>query len=229
MNAHEPQPGRRVLLVGATGLVGREALRQLLADDTVSQVRALVRRPISPQALLGLTTSPAGLARLEVCVADFERLTQHPEWFVVDTVCCALGTTIAVAGSQAAFRRVDFDYPLQIAQLARAQGAQQFLLVSALGASARSRVFYSRVKGELEEALQQLSYPHVSVARPSLLVGERGEFRLGEWLGLKFGWLMPATYRPVQAAQVAAGLLASARANVPGWHVLTNRQLRAMR
>jgi uncharacterized protein YbjT (DUF2867 family) len=229
MNDRAFAPGRRVLLVGATGLVGQAALRQLLNDDTVSAVRALVRRPLSPAALTDVAAPNAGLAKLEVCVADFERLSQHPSWFEVDTVCCALGTTIKVAGSQAAFRRVDFDYPLEVARLARAQGARQFLLVSALGADARSRVFYSRVKGELEEAVRQLGFPHVSVARPSVLMGHRAEVRPGEWLALKFGWLFPAAYRPVPAERVAAGLLASARADQPGWHVLDNAWLRGMR
>ena len=98
-----------------------------------------------------------------------------------------------------------------------------------MGADADSRVFYNRVKGELEEALSELDYESVCVAQPSLLAGERGEFRLAERLGLALGFLMPERFKPVQAAQVAAGLLAVARDERPGWHVLSNTLLRGMR
>ena len=164
-----------------------------------------------------------------MCEIDFERLDRHTELFEVDWVCCAMGTTLRKAGSRAAFRQVDFDYPFQMAQLARAHGARQLLLVSAMGADADSRVFYNRVKGELEEALSELDYESVCVAQPSLLAGERGEFRLAERLGLALGFLMPERFKPVQAAQVAAGLLAVARDERPGWHVLSNTLLRGMR
>lgn len=219
-----------VLLAGATGLVGQQALQQMLADDQVGEVRALVRRDLTPAQLLGPRLSGLqGLDKLHICKANFDRLETHAGWFDVDWVFCALGTTIKTAGSQAAFRQVDFDYPLQIAQLAKAQGAQRFLLVSALGANARSKVFYSRVKGELEEAIRAIGFDHVSVARPSFLAGERLEHRLGEGIALKLGFLMPALYKPVRVEQVAKGLLTSARRGQPGWHVLDNIALRGMR
>lgn len=225
-----PSTGVSVLLAGASGLVGRQALLQLLADPMVAEVRALVRRALTPADLLGANHAAApGHDKLRICHANFERLEAHADWFDVDWVFCALGTTIRQAGSQPAFRLVDFDYPLQIAQLAKAQGATRFMLVSALGASARSRVFYSRTKGELEEAIKAIGFEHVSVARPSFLAGDRAEHRLGEGMALKLGFLMPARYKPVRDAQVAAGLLASARAGRPGWHVLDNIALRRMR
>lgn len=217
----------RVLLAGATGLVGAQALRQLLADPAVGEVRALVRRAVTPAQLLGDGHErQPGLDKLRICQANFDRIEAHADWFAVDWVFCGLGTTIKQAGSQAAFRQVDFDYPLQIAQLAKAQGARRFMLVSALGANARSKVFYSRVKGELEEAIKGLAFEHTSVAQPSFLVGERSQPRLGEGLALKLGFLMPPRYKPVAAAQVAGGLLASSRKGVPGWHVLSNVALR---
>jgi uncharacterized protein YbjT (DUF2867 family) len=219
-----------VLLAGATGLVGKQALLQLLADPDVGEVRVLVRREMGAAALLGHPAAPQiDVSKLRICVVDFERLESHAELFKVDGVFCALGTTIKQAGSQPAFRQVDFAYPLQIAQLAKAQGARQFLLVSALGANARSRVFYSRVKGELEEAIRAIGFEHVSVAQPSLLAGDRAQVRLGERLALALGFLMPSAYKPVQAAQVAAGLWRSAKAGQPGWHVLSNTALRRMR
>lgn len=219
----------RVLLAGATGLVGQQALRQLLARADVAEVRALVRRDMTPAQLLHADPNQVeGASKLRICAADFNRLEAHVHWFDVDWVFCALGTTIRQAGSQAAFRQVDFDYALQIAQLARAEGAQRFMLVSALGANARSSVFYNRVKGELEDAIKAIGFEHVSVAQPSLLVGERTEVRLGERIGLMFGFLMPARYKPVRVEQVAAGLIASGGAGKPGWHVLDNISLRRM-
>jgi len=219
----------RVLLLGATGLVGQQALRQLLADPDVGEVRALVRRDLTVAQLLGIDgPAQVGIHKLSVCVASFDRLEAHADWFNVDWVFCALGTTIKHAGSQAAFRKVDFDYPMQIAQLAKAHGARRFMLVSALGANAKSRVFYSRVKGELEEAIRAIGFEHVSVARPSLLAGERGEFRLSERVGLKLEFLMPERYKPVKAWRVAARLIDSAKTPRANWQTLDNTALRRM-
>ena len=117
-------------------MVGRELLRQLMADPTVGEVRALMRRPMSRGELLGRSGHRPGDERLQVCEVDFDRLDRHVALFEVDWVCCAMGTTIRKAGSQAAFRQVDFDYPFHMAQLACAQGAHQLMLVSALGADA---------------------------------------------------------------------------------------------
>src|SRR3990167_10571319 len=118
MTTETPSAIRPVaLLVGATGLVGQQCLRLLTQDPAVGTVRVLVRRPMA-------VDSP----KVQVCVADFDRLETHAEWLAADWVFCALGTTIAKAGSRAAFRQVDFDYPLQVAQLAKAQGATHFML-----------------------------------------------------------------------------------------------------
>lgn len=229
---HTPAGLGRVLLAGGSGLVGQQALRQLLADPQVQEVRLLLRRPLDPAGLLG-DASPAlaqaAAHKLRLCVGPFAQLALHLDWFEVDTVVCALGTTIGKAGSQQAFREVDLHLPTQIAQLALNQGAQRCLLVSALGADPHSRVFYNRTKGQLEAAIRAQGWYHVSVAQPSLLAGQRVEFRPAERLGLALGWLLPSAYKPVQAWQVAAGLLASARLNQGGWHVLSNTALRAMR
>ncbi len=156
----QPKPGRSVLVVGATGLVGSEVVKKLVADPSVSRVVLAVRRPIS------------GLGpKVEAKVVDFDHLENHAAVFAVDQIICALGTTIRQAGSQEAFRRVDFEYPLNIARAGLKQGARHFLLVSSLGASAESGVFYSRVKGELEDQLRSLGYRAVTIARPSLLLG----------------------------------------------------------
>lgn len=213
MGAQSRAMTRTVLLAGATGLVGRELLLQLLADPSVAQVHALVRRPLA-----------AHDPRLTAHIVDFAALPALP---AVDEVYLALGTTIKVAGSQAAFRAVDFDANLAVARAARAAGARRVGLVSAMGADAKSRVFYSRVKGELEQALAGVGFDGAVIARPSLLVGDRAALgqavRAGEHVGMQVGrWLrplIPADYRPIAAADVARALLAAVpRAH--GTHIL---------
>lgn len=202
---------RSVMLLGATGLVGRECLRLLLADPGVTRIVALTRRPLDDQA---------AWPKLHVEVVDFEQLALRGELFGVDQIFCALGTTIKKAGSRDAFRRVDFTYPLTAAKLGAERGARHFLLVSSLGASAESRFFYNRVKGQLEDALRTLPYPSVTIVRPSLLVGTREEFRLGEELAKRVGWIAPGKYKPVSARHVAEALVRAAQEDAPGLHIL---------
>lgn len=212
--------GRRVLLAGATGLVGRELNALLGADPGVREVVALVRRPL-PDA--------ARHPRLRDAVVDFEALAAleaRADLFAVDQVVCALGTTIKQAGSQEAFRRVDFEYPLRIATLALAHGARHFLLVSALGADAGSRVFYNRVKGELEDAVRALGFRGVTIARPSLLEGDRADVRAGEVLASKLAFLIPGRWKPVHARQVARAVVQAAARDAKGVHIMENQELR---
>ncbi|CAA9386949.1 MAG: Oxidoreductase [uncultured Ramlibacter sp.] len=196
-----PSASRTALLAGASGLVGREILDLLLADPGVAHVHALARRPV-PRAHLKLTQH----------VVDFRSLPALPG---VDEAYLALGTTIKVAGSQAAFRAVDFDANLAVAQAARKGGARRLGLVSAMGANARSSVFYNRVKGELEDALATLGFRALVIARPSFLVGDREALgqplRTGEKLALRvsraLGPLVPANLRAIAARDVAAALV----------------------
>src|SRR3990167_4611377 len=160
----------RLMLVGATGLVGQAVLQQALAAAAVAQVVAPTRKALAPHPKL---LNP---------LVDFERLPEDADWWSVDGVVCALGTTIAKAGSQAAFFRVDHDHPLRVAQLARQRGARAYALNSALGADPASRVFYSRTKGELERDLQAIGYPSLTLVRPGLIGGQRQEARpAGQW------------------------------------------------
>lgn len=194
-------PTRTVLLAGATGLVGGQILQALLADPTVAQVHALTRRD--------LNFNHPKLLPLRV---DFAHLPALPP---ADELYLALGTTIKVAGSQAAFRAVDFDANLAVAHAAVAAGVQRLGLVSAAGASAQSPVFYNRVKGELEVALKALDLPALVLAQPSLLLDLRDGLqqppRLGERLAIPVARvlapLMPGTYRPVHARAVAQALV----------------------
>lgn len=206
-----------VTVAGATGLVGRHCVEQLLELAARPTVTALVRDP----ARAAFAAHP----RLQVRGTDYDRLDAVADAFAADAVVCALGTTRARAGSRQAFRRVDFDYALATARLAKHGGARHFLLVSALGADARSGVFYSRVKGELEQAVLALGLPAVTILRPSLLLGERGEFRLGEELAKRLGWLAPARYRPIEAAVVAGALAQAAIAPAPPRRIVESREI----
>ncbi|WP_240791952.1 epimerase [Rhodoferax bucti] len=160
-------------------------------------------------------------------IVDFAALPELPQ---IDDVFICLGTTIKVAGSQAAFRAVDYEAVVAVAQMGRARGATKLGVVSAMGADAKSSVFYNRVKGEMEDAIARLGYASVSIVRPSLLVGDRGPLnqpeRPGERIGLLVSkWLkplIPANYLPVQAEDVAAGLVQAVKAGQPGvQHILS--------
>jgi uncharacterized protein YbjT (DUF2867 family) len=202
------------LVAGATGLVGRELTLQLGRSGNYGRIAALVRR--SSEDL------PDTVTQVRV---DYERLEDAAEHLRADHVYCALGTTIRAAGSQEAFRRVDHDYVVALARRAREHGACHFLLVSSLGANPRSRVFYSRVKGEVEAAIRSLGYPAVTIVRPSLLLGQRKEFRLGEVLMKPFGPLLPRSYRPVHARAVAATLIHAAQDEHAGVRIIESREI----
>ena len=205
------------VVVGATGLVGRECLAQLAGRPQFGTVTALARRP--------LPDDPQGVRTVLV---DFDRLDANPEIFQVSHVFCAFGTTIKQAGSQERFRQVDFGYPLRVAQLARAAGARHFLLVSSIGASPGARTFYLRVKGELETAILALGFPSVTIARPSLLLGDRKEFRIGEEVAMRLSWAMPRKYRAVHVRDVARALVDAAVEDRPGVRVIENPDIRAV-
>ncbi|HEV7912747.1 MAG TPA: NAD(P)H-binding protein [Albitalea sp.] len=211
---------RKAVLAGATGLVGRALLSELIASRRYAQVHALLRR-----AAPDLPADP----KLRVQQIDFGRLPALP---AVDDVFITLGTTIKVAGSQDAFRRVDFDAVLNTARAARAAGATQLVVVSALGADAKSRVFYNRVKGEMEGAVAEVGFDSVVIAQPSLLVGDRAALgqplRAGEvWAKRLFGWV-PGNMRPIDAATVARALMRAALEAAPGKRVLSSAQMQTM-
>lgn len=207
----------RLMLVGATGLVGQAVLQQALADPAVAQVVAPTRKALAPHPKL---LNP---------LVDFERLPEDADWWAVDAVVCTLGTTIAKAGSQAAFYRVDHDHPLEVAYLARRHGARAFAFNSALGADAASRVFYARTKGETERDLQAVGYPSLTLVRPGLIGGVRLESRPAEQLAVRVSqWvqpLLPRRYRVVPAQRIAHHLLQAALAATPGVHVLPSEVL----
>lgn len=213
---------RRVLVAGGSGLVGRELLQILLADPSVAAVHAVGRRELTLRH-----------PRLVQHLVDFAALPALPR---VDEAFIALGTTIKVAGSQAAFRAVDFDAVVAVAKAARAARATRLGVVSAMGADVRSRVFYSRVKGEMEQALSALGFETLVIARPSLLVGNREALgqplRSGEEIGAKVShWLaplIPANYRPIPAAAVGRALVEAVR-DTAGRRVLLSGEMQERR
>jgi uncharacterized protein YbjT (DUF2867 family) len=202
-SAFAPRTTATVLIAGASGLVGREILQGLLADDSVAAVHSLGRREL-----------PVRHPKLTQHRVDFKTLPALPR---VDEAFIALGTTIKVAGSQEAFRAVDLDAVLAVAKAARAAGATRLGVVSAMGANARSSVFYNRVKGEMEQALSALGFDTLVIARPSFLAGDRESLgqplRGGEKLALNVSRLLapliPDNYKSIDAADVARALLAT--------------------
>lgn len=207
----------KLLLVGATGLVGGQVLSQALTDARIDLVVAASRRALPEQP------------KLLAPVIDFERLPEEAGWWQADAVICTLGTTIKTAGSREAFRRVDHDYPLAVAQLARRHGTPTYVLNSALGANASSRIFYNRVKGELELALAQVGFGSLTHVRPGLIGGERKELRTGERAMLKalgaLEPLLPRRWRINPAENIARALIDAAVRAEPGTHVVSSDAL----
>ncbi|WP_419876019.1 NAD(P)H-binding protein [Candidatus Pristimantibacillus sp. PTI5] len=205
--------GYSALLVGATGLIGKALLGQLLRDPLAREVTVLSRRPIEAK---GLGTA-GELAKLKVIVADLDGMDQALGQVTADAVFCTLGTTIKIAKTREAFRKVDYEYPLMLARFAERTGASLFSVVTAMGAASNSSVFYSRVKGELQEALTLLRIPVIQVFQPSLLIGERAAARPGEVFGaivskgLQFAMIGPLRkYRPIKGADVAIAMIRAA-------------------
>jgi uncharacterized protein YbjT (DUF2867 family) len=212
-----------LLIVGSTGLVGRAALRRALADSRIVRVVAPTRQPL-PRPMP---------PKLENPIVDFEDLPTDATWWEVDAVICTLGTTLKQAGSRGAFRRVDFDYVLAVAESAQRHGAITFALNSSLGADPNAGSFYLRTKGELENALRRLGFLSLTIVRPSVIGGERGTHggpRPMERLTLRllktFEPLVPAKYRVVSAEAIAAALIEVAVAAEPGARVIESDALR---
>ncbi len=209
------------LLVGATGLVGSHCLHYLLEDPDYRLVKVLTRRPLNIDH-----------PKLQEYQLDFEKLGEYRQAIQADHIFCCLGTTIKQAGSQKAFRRVDFDYCYQLATIAKRNGGQHFSLISALGANEKSKIFYNRVKGELEKAVADLQFARTQIFRPSLLVGKRRESRSAEKLGayvLKI--LTPflqgklKKYRPIHAHTLAMAMVEMAKIKLNGIHIFESDQI----
>jgi uncharacterized protein YbjT (DUF2867 family) len=216
---------RTALIIGATGLIGKACLYQLLESSEYSKVIAIVRRPIAIKH-----------SKLHFVIVDFDNLEQYQEEIVAEDIYCCMGTTIKDAGSQLNFRKVDYNYPLLLAKIALQNGAAQFLLVSAIGAAKHSTVFYNKIKGELEESITSMGYPTVKIFQPSLLLGDRKQFRLGETIAKAFMRLFDflfiigplRNYRAVEGKTVARAMVYAALNGAKGNVVYTNFEIHGM-
>lgn len=207
----------KLLIVGSTGLVGRHVLDLALADGRIDAVVAPVRHNVASHPKLFAPT------------VDFERLPNDVDWWRADAVICALGTTMRAAGSQEAFRRVDHDYALAVAELARQHGTRTFVLNSAIGADPPSRFFYNRVKGELERDLATLDFESLTFVRPGLIGGRRDERRPAERIAsIVLRILHPVLPRRLRinpAVRIAQALIDAAIAARPGTHIVGSAEL----
>lgn len=163
---------KKALIAGATGLVGNELLHILLEAKEYETVTAIVRRPLTIQH-----------PKLNQVIIDFDHLEEYSKHMEVDDVFCCLGTTIKKAKTKAVMKKIDAEYPLALAKLTKKLGANHFLLISSMNANPRSKIWYSQMKGTLEEELANIPFETISILRPSLLLGQRREFRLGEKIG----------------------------------------------
>lgn len=200
------------ILAGTTGLIGSQLLEMLLENPSYDRIIALSRKPI-------LLEHP----KLHNLVIDFDMLENHAEQLRADDVYCCLGTTIREAGSKEAFRKVDFDYPLSLAQIAHKQGAKQYLLVTAMGSDKGSSIFYNRVKGEIEEAIGQVGFASLHIFQPSMLLGLRKEKRAGETAGKvvmsALDFLIPKKYKAIESVKVAKAMMSIALKKLMGIHI----------
>lgn len=214
---------KTALVVGGTGLVGSQLVQVLLSSDEYEKVISISRRALE------VTDH-----KLEQHIVDFEQLEKYEQLFYVDTIFCTLGTTMKKAKTKEKFVRVDFDYPLAIAKIAKKTGVQQFFLVTAMGANQHSRIFYNQVKGNIEAAINELSIPAFYIIRPSLLLGERAETRFAEDLSQAITNRLPSLfkgplqkYKPNQAKAVASAMYKLSQANELGRFVIDSKGIEA--
>ena len=210
-------------LIGATGLIGNYLLEELLKDDFYHTVRILIRRPLE-------FTNP----KLEKKLVDFNdmesfRLALEDS----DVVFCAIGTTQKkVKGDKEAYRKVDFNIPVNAARFCKMNGCETFILVSSVGADSKSNNFYLQLKGEVEDAVKAAGLQSVHIIRPSVLLGDRKEFRLGEKISKSvmsaFSFLIPAKYKPIHGKKVAMAMLAAAKKQNEGFHIYHYPEIKAI-
>lgn len=207
------------MLVGATGLVGSHVLKQALDNENISHITVLSRRAIE------LEQNP----KLQCIEVDFEQLDENADWWKVDSVICTLGTTIEKAQSKNNFRRVDHDYPVAVANIARKHGAQCYVVNSAMGANSQSSIFYNKVKGELEQSLVAINYPSLYLIKPGFIHGKRPEKRLSEQIIvnvlLMFAPIIPKKFRVNSAHNIAKSMISSALKQAQGITTITSKML----
>jgi uncharacterized protein YbjT (DUF2867 family) len=204
--------GKTALLIGATGLVGGHVLNELLADNDYSSVTVLTRKTLNIHH-----------PKLKEVLVDFDQIEKYAADIKADTIFCCLGTTIGKAGSQDAFKKVDYEYPLRVGEIAKQNGAQTYLLISALGSSKSSIIFYNRVKAETEEAIKNLQFNSLHILQPSLILGDREEKRIGEGIAraaapvIDLMMVGPLNkYKSIKAEQIAKAMVYYSKLNDTG-------------
>jgi uncharacterized protein YbjT (DUF2867 family) len=212
---------KTALIAGSTGLIGNELLQLLLNGEEYEQVVAIVRRPLEVKH-----------SKLVEKVVDFDRLNEYHELFDVDDVFCCLGTTIKKAKTKEAMWKIDVDYPVAIAKLASSKGARKFLLVSSMNADPDSPIFYSKMKGKLEQEIKRIPYETTAIFRPSLLLGERDEFRLGERAAAAIFTKMPflfggpfKKYKAIEGRTVASAMYQVAQKDTAGLTIYASEKI----
>jgi len=211
---------KTALIAGSTGLIGRQLLALLLNDSQYSTVIAVSRKKleISNPKLLNI-------------VSELNQLNSNSDQLKADDIFCCLGTTMKQARSKEAFRAVDYDAPATLAKISKTNGAKNFLLISALGASRNSSIFYNQVKGEIEEFVQQVGFDSCHIFRPSLLLGSRHDTRSGEEAAKVFykivGGLVPKKFQAIESIKVARAMLSFAKERKPGNFIHESRELQS--
>lgn len=212
---------KTALIAGATGLVGSELLKLLIENDAYKTIHVLLRRPMEIKS-----------SKIVEHIVNFDELDKFDIDQKIDHVFCTLGTTIKKAKTKENFRKVDYDYVLALGEKSKEWKAEKFLLVSSLGANAKSAIFYNRTKGEIENALKQLELPHLFIFRPSLLLGNRKEQRTGEKTAINvYKVIAPLFFGPfkkykgIEASQVAKGMMDTALHNTDHLKVLESNEI----
>lgn len=207
----------KLLLVGATGLVGHHVLALALNDPRINKVVVLTRSTIESHP------------KLEIIHVDFDDLPTSAAWWKVDSVICTLGTTMLKAKTKTQFKHVDYDYPLAVATIARQQGTSSFVLNSSKGADVSSRFFYNQVKGDIEAAITKLDYPSLTIVRPGLIDGNRNEKRLGEQIMVNFlkvfAGLLPKSMQVNPARNIAQHMIEAAVQQKQGIEIIRSKKL----
>lgn len=212
---------KTAIIIGGTGLTGSHLLKTLIASDIYEKVISFVRN-----------STKISHPKLTQHVVDFDNPESYEDLVEGNDMFCCLGTTIKEAGSQEAFEKVDLGYPIQFAKIASMKGVKQYSIISSLGANPNSNNFYLRTKGKCEEELRKLAFQSTSIFRPSLLLGNRKEFRIGEkimeFLMKIFSIFMIGKlkkYRAIKSKHVAYAMFLIAQQNTVGFHVYESDEI----
>jgi len=212
---------KTALVIGASGLVGTALVKQLLQDDSFSAVKLFLRKPIDIQN-----------QKLEQHCIDFNTIEKYADVIKGDVVFCCMGTTIKAAGSKEAFVKVDYTYTVNFAQVAKRNGTEKFVLISSIGADKNSSNFYLKVKGDVEADVARLKFKNLIIVRPSMLLGDRKEFRLGESIAKKMmkglGFLFVGKlkkYKAIEASTVARAMIVLSKNELQEVMIFENQRL----